>query len=334
MLTDILNGGILAHSQFYKYILVLGAGTILGGIIYFMDYKKIIKYSPLIYMIGIILNAYCSFISQDTDAEILYAILPFYAISFVGFISQINHKKSNAIKATILATISLLFLRKNSGGTGISVSGFMGMTYLIIITAKILSNSKRNKIRYIVILWAIPILILGNHAYEMRKVRLETSSHQSGWEIAKNELITSAEVFGTVNDPRRNSNDTTSADYINSYYEFYSFLGQYGWIVSIGMTLACLLLSIKLIINVVNIKDTYGKLLVTAIASIYILQAVSNFRMSFSRVGVLTDAPIPLITFGTIGIFVNILSMALVLSVYRDKNMRYENEAGGVWIEN
>ena len=316
MLTDILNGGIWASIRFYEYLLALGTGTILGGMIYFMDYKKISKYSLLIYMIGIILNSYCCFISQDNDTEILYAILPFYAISFIGFINQINNKRSNVIKTILLSAISLVFLRKNSGSTGLVVSGFLGMTYLIIITAKILLNSKRNKIKYIAILWAIPILILGNHAYEMRKVRLETSG-PSGWQIAKNELISSAEVFGTVNDPRRNSNDTTAADYINSHYELYSFLGQYGWVVSIGMTLACILLSVKLIINAINIKDRYGKLIVIAIASIYILQAASNFRMTFARVGALTDAPIPLVTFGTIGIFVNMLCMSLVLSVYR-----------------
>lgn len=154
-----------------------------------------------------------------------------------------------------------------------------------------------------------------------------------GGQDGRDELINSAKLFGTVNDPRRNSNDTTASDFINSEYEFLSFLSQYGWVVSIGMSLTCLLLSVKLIINAIKIRDTYGKLIIVCIASIYILQTASNFRQSLTMRGVITDAPIPLVTVGTIGLIVNMMCMALVLSVYRRKNSYFEIEEGVEAIE-
>ena len=163
----------------------------------------------------------------------------------------------------------------------------------------------------------------------MRNFRLEAEAMgPSGWQNAKNQLIDSAEVLGTVNDPRRNWNDMTPYDFINTNYEFLSFLAQYGWIPSIVMLLACILLSVKLSINATYIKDSYGKLITIAITSIYMLQTISNFRMSFSSIGILTDAPIPLVSFGTIGLIVNMMCMALVLSVYRRKNINFETEEG------
>ena len=89
------------------------------------------------------------------------------------------------------------------------------------------------------------------------------------------------------------------------------------------MILAVILLCVKLIINAINIKDTYGKMIIISIATIYILQTICNFWASFSR-GILIDTPIPLVTFGVSNLVVNMMCMALVLSVYRSKNSNYD----------
>jgi len=89
------------------------------------------------------------------------------------------------------------------------------------------------------------------------------------------------------------------------------------------MTLTIALLSIKLIINAVKIKDEYGKMIIIGIATIYILQIINNFKVTFS-LAVFVDVPIPFITFGITNLFINILVMALVLSIYRGKNINFE----------
>ena len=46
----------LGANYFVKYLLFVGMGVIIGAIIYFIDYKKISKYSSIIYICN---NSYC-----------------------------------------------------------------------------------------------------------------------------------------------------------------------------------------------------------------------------------------------------------------------------------
>lgn len=304
-------GGLFENKVFRQYIIALAIGSVLSGIIYFMDYKKISKYSFLLYTAGIILNLFC-YVSNDWEIEFLYSTIPFYTIAFAGFINEINQKKSNIIKIIILSIISLILLRKT---TTIALR-ITELAYLSMITVQLL---KRNKIKYIVMLWIIPIILISSTTYQIAMNIKEHPDLGTGTRNARNELIHSAELIGTVNDPRRNSNDTTASDFINSSYDFLSLLAQYGWIVSVGMVLTVISLCIKLIINAISIKDTYGKMIIINITIIYILQSLCNIWISFGP-GILSDTPIPLVTFGVTNLIVNMMCMALLLSIYRRKN--------------
>lgn len=91
------------------------------------------------------------------------------------------------------------------------------------------------------------------------------------------------------------------------------------------MLLAVVLLNAKLIINAVKIKDTYGKLIIIGIASLFILQTVFNLLMNFN-LGLKADFNIPLISYGNINLVINMMTLALVLSIYRRKNIIINNE--------
>ena len=269
-----------------------------------------------------------SSISDDRCLEFLYATLPFYLISFAGFINGIDKKKRKIVKTVVLGIISLILLRKVSG---VAVR-YVTFIYLIMSTIKIL-KSKKNRFKYLAIIWIIPIIIGCMDAYErIYYMSINSENQWMGMINGRNELINSAELFGTVNDPRKNSNDTTPAKFINSDYAFLSFLADYGWVASIAMTLAITLLCIKLIINSVKIKDEYGKMIIISIATIYILQTINNFKASFS-IASFADVPIPFITFKIPYLFVNILCMALILSIYRGKNMANVIALGGGELE-
>lgn len=155
-----MTGNILFNMTFQQYILVLGLGIILGGMIYFMDYKKISKYSLLIYGIGIILNMISS-ISDDRCLQVLYATLPFYLISFAGLLNVIDKKKLNIVKTIVLGIISLVFLKRVSG----VAMRYVTFIYLIMSTIKII-KSKKNRFKYLAIIWIIPIIIGCMDAYE------------------------------------------------------------------------------------------------------------------------------------------------------------------------
>jgi len=154
-----MSGNILSNTMFQLYIFILGLGIILGGMIYFMDYKKIGKYSLLLYSIGIILNIVSS-ISCDARTEYLYATLPFYVISFAGFINTTNKNKGKIFKTIVLSIVSLILLSKTSG----VALRFVAFTYLIMSTIKILKSNK-NRVKYLAIIWIIPLIIGGMDAY-------------------------------------------------------------------------------------------------------------------------------------------------------------------------
>lgn len=152
-------GGLFENRLFIQYIIALAIGSILSGAIYFTDYKKISKYSLLIYIAGIILNLFC-YVSNDWKIEFLYSAIPFYVIAFAGFISESNQKKSKIIKTVILSIISIILLRKTTT-IGLRITE---LAYLSMITVKLL---KRKKIKYIVILWIIPIILISATTYQI-----------------------------------------------------------------------------------------------------------------------------------------------------------------------
>ena len=105
-----------------------------------------------------------------------------------------------------------------------------------------------------------------------------------------------------------------------SNYAIISILAHYGWIVSIGMVTTVILLSIKLIMNSIKIKENYGKLIVIGISSMFILQSLFNILMNFNMCLEL-DFNIPFISYGGTNLIINIMSLALILSVYRKKDI-------------
>ena len=81
--------------------------------------------------------------------------------------------------------------------------------------------------------------------------------------------------------------------------------------------------NIKLIMSAIKIKDTYGKLIVIGITSLYIVQTVCNLAMNFGIIGA-AEFDLPLISGGYSNFVANMLCMALILAVYRRKNINFE----------
>ena len=139
--------------------------------------------------------------------------------------------------------------------------------------------------------------------------------------VNQQKIIDSAKTFGTAH----NTSEAIKIFDAWTNYAFISILAHYGWIVSGIMLLAIVLLNVKLIINAVKIKDTYGKLIIIGIASLFILQTVFNILMNFN-LGAKADFNIPLISYGNINLVINMMTLALVLSIYRRKDIIINNE--------
>ena len=310
------------QTQMSKYFigLLLGVGSSI--LIYFFDYRKLNKTSNYLY-IGATLSLFV--LSSVTLA------LPLYVLSFIGFLQetdgeskQIKGIKINLklLKLLILSILSLVFFTViPSLATGL----ILAITYLIISIVKlVMSNNKKGLAILLCLVVSISLLgVIGICTNEHIITRLKSSYYPESDPLGygyigvnQQKIIDSAKTFGTAH----NTSEAIKIFDEGTNYAFISILAHYGWIVTGIMLLAVILLNVKLIINAVKIKDTYGKLIIIGIASLFILQTVFNILMNFN-LGAKADFNIPLISYGNINLVINMMTLALVLSIYRRKDI-------------
>lgn len=333
-------------------------GLLLSIAIYFFDYKKLQKHAKYLYTLAtaiIILsiifstNTYRRIYLNFGIARVSPAILtmPLYIIAFVGFIQ--NLKKQSKIKIAIQEkefnisllkiiiilsiTSILLFLAIDH----ITSAVILALTYLIISTIKLL-KLKENRKKYITILWSIPIilvilmtcLLVNNGMFRINRIigsfNPELDPTGAGWQgMLQKQVINSAKLIGEADIDVSVEDNLTKEDYLivfdeGTNFAFTSILSHYGWLISVVMVMAIILLNTKLIINSIKIKDEYGKLLIVGISTTFILQSIFNLLMNLN-LGIKADFNIPLISYSGIGLIINMMSLAVTFSVYRRKDI-------------
>ena len=257
--------------------------------------------------------------------------IPLFILAFIGFIQKIDKEKNVEVfgfKINIdilsLILLSIFSLILFMGIQSVTSTFIVGVIYLIISTVKLLKENRK----YIIMLWGIPLLLGGivislyiNSGYDLNRIwssfNPEIDPDGNGYfGINQNLIINSAQLFGEADDT---SNLITIFDE-GTNFVLMSILAHYGWIITIGIIAAIILLNIKLIINAIKIKDIYGKLIIIGISCLFILQSALNILMNFN-LGIKVDINIPLISYGEINLIINMMCLALVLSVYRKKDI-------------
>ena len=204
----------------------------------------------------------------------------------------------------------------------------LGTVYLIITTVKII-QLKENKVRRLAILWGtvgilgiiLLIQIMGFSSFRWNRLAVainpQIDPDGGGWmALNREQIINSAKMFGEAQ---------YQTEAINLFDEgtdfaFISILAHYGWIASIAIILAVTLLSIKLILNAIKIKDNYGKLLIIGISSMFILQSIFNILMNMN-LWIDSSLNLPFVSYGRTNLIINMMSLALILSIYRKKDV-------------
>ena len=336
---------------FIKTIVYLIIGFILGLTIYFMDYTKIAKYSNYIYIVSSLLIIYTLFFSNYKANGISYlrigniftvsistVAMPLFLIAFVGFIQNVGKHQvefrilnletikidKSLIKIIILSIFSLLLLASIPSLTSAFV---LGMAYMIIATVKIIKDSHK-KVTNVLKLWGviavlgiICIISLTTAPYRLERIVTtfypETDPEGAGWlGINRKLIIESASVFGEAEDM---SNALELFD-AGTQFAFISILAHYGWIVAILLIVTIILISIKLIINSMKVKDAYGKMLIIGISCLFIFQSVFNVLMNLN-LWFESGFELPFVSYGGTGLIMNMVCLALVLSIYRRKDI-------------
>ena len=350
---------------FIKIIVYLIIGFTLGLAIYFMDYTKITKYSNYIYIASSILVIYTVQSSNYQVNGIPYlnvgniftvsistVAMPLFLISFIGFIQNIGKHKvefrvlnletikidKSLIKIIVLSIFSLLLLASIPSLTSVFV---LGMAYIIVATVKIIKDSQK-KVTNILKLWGvifvlgiICIITLTTRPYLLERIittfHPETDPEGLGWlGINRKLIIESANMFGEAGDM---SNAIELFDE-GTEYAFISILAHYGWIVA-GLLIATIVfISIKLIINSIKVKDAYGKMLIIGLSCLFIFQSVCNVLMNLN-LWFEAGFELPFVSYGGTGLIMNMVCLALILSIYRRKDtcIHSQNENIANFIE-
>ena len=199
---------------------------------------------------------------------------------------------------------------------------------MILGTAKIL-QVKENKIKNMVKLWGSVILIgifilmqiLTSNPYILNRliasINPRSDATGDGWiAIERKSIIESAKLWGEA----ENASNAIDLFDEGTNFAFISVLAHYGWIVSIGIVLAIIAFSIKLILNAIKIRDSYGKLLIIGISSMFILQSIFNILMNLN-LWIEAGFYLPFISYGGGSLVINMMSLTFILAIYRKKDI-------------
>lgn len=318
---DLFEYGIQMSIQ--RFIATTIIGITLGIGIYFFDYRKLAQYSKYLYIIATTLILYLSYNGENkTEFAIIFMLI--YIISFVGFLEKTKKFNSKNIVKLVMTNIISIYLIGTQNSVTMAI--ILEIIYLIISTAKVLIVSK-NKIKHISMLWGIPIILTtiisalyftqsGGFRLQRILVMYHPERYPEGWQILKQkEIIKTAKLIGNS----KKSNELSFLD-AGTTHAFIAVLENYGYITSIIMILSIIVLNIKLIINSIKIQDNYGKLIVIGITSMFIIQTICNLLMNFG-IGIQANFNLPLISYGNTNLIINITSLALILSIYRRKDI-------------
>ena len=278
-----------------KYLII---GIILGVIVYFFDYRKTKKWSNIIYFIATMLLIF-QWINWyfNIDFEILKlplginmrlwnACIPLYIIAFAGYMA--DYKKEDFWDMIILYTISCVLIYAQSGS--ITNTTILILAYLAIVASKMLQNNIAIKKVATVLGGTICIAI----------VSMLLMTH-----------------IGTADAPEEVSYSNSS------HFRFLYILGKLGIIPAVILAGTIIFMSIRLIKNSKNIKDVYGKYLIIGLGTTYIVQSVIHVLMNLN-LWIRADVNLPFVAEGGLYFLINSFTFAVILSVYRRKNINFE----------
>lgn len=342
------NGKMYSQSIFC-YVLTVFMGIFFSVWIYFLDYRKIFRKAKYLYGFASLLMVFTLMFGGQINGTMsriwiggvtIYApavAVPLYILAFIEFVQKIDLNKNWKIvflenkeirinipilKIIVLCGISLILLELASATVYIVV---MAIVYLTLVTVK-LGECKKNRRLYRIILWGIAIglgILFGIFVVPMMWHRIvasfmpEQDPMGRGWlGVQQNMILESANLFGEAD----NMSNALHLFDEGTNFAFISILAHYGWAISIAMIIAIVTFCAKLMTNAIQIKEMYGKLLIIAISDLFILQSIFNLLMNFN-LGIKSNVNIPFISYGRQDLVVNMVCLALVLSVYRRKDI-------------
>lgn len=323
------------------YLLQIIMGSSVFLTFYFLDYKKMERYS-LHFLLGTLAFLFVGHSLFFRDRLGSYSLarkmtslaLPFLIISVSGLIKRwCTGNKIDMFKlmGLIGATIIFMLIFTNS----LSLTAGLVATILISITAAILRKGfKGNREKWLVFLYGsgtagIIFTIMSPLLYPWQLERLkaafnpEAYDYSYGWlTLFIRDLLSNSKMWGESSSLHYTLEgvDRIYLPSANTDLIFVYIVSAFGWIVGIIVALIVFGAIYRMFLTSKKIKDEYGKSLAISVMSIFSVQAVSNILMNLG-VFPFFSVSLPFISQGGTNFVMNMALMGLLLGVFRRKDL-------------
>ena len=310
-----------------KLLVFLVISTVLSLFILKLGYRNLKKYSLTLYIISISLilltltfslsiNGARNWLIIGSVSINTLAVTPIlFIVSLAGIFDNYNWTdKVSLFKGLILVFIPvILFISLSSLSTVI----------IYLIAAFTIINISGFKIKYLIItsgaLGSI-LLSIFRTAYRTERLFIFLNPAQdinnAGWIYNQlNTLRNSAGLLGTGS----TINNSALPD-ANMEFALTSIIYCFGWIIGIMVMALVLSFIIRIAFISRNTKNTYGKLLVSGLCSLFAIQFILNILANFSLSPIL-GINMPFISYGGNQLIINILSISIINNVYKFRNV-------------
>lgn len=321
------------HDEFNKQCIWLAVSLIIMLGVMLIDYEVLVKISPILYGIFIILLIAVLFTTPINGATSWFDIGAFsfqpgefakiFVILFLAFaiakIQQRNKMDINKpsrllIILAILGLPVLLIIKQPDYGTA---AAFIIATTMMLITAGI--DKKYIIITTIVVIVSVPLLynfVLPEHAKKRIDIFLnpESDPRGSGYNIIQSKLAIGA--GGLTGMGVLKGNQTQLGFLYPKTTDFiFAVIGEeMGFIIAAAVIILYVVLVTKCLYIAKTAKDEKGELIASGITGIFLFHMVENIGMVMGLLPI-TGVPLPFISYGGSSLITNFICIGLLLNI-------------------
>ncbi|MDG5472015.1 FtsW/RodA/SpoVE family cell cycle protein [Jeotgalibacillus sp. ET6] len=315
----------MGHFLLYRVIFViLGILTAIGLMV--MDYRKLMKKGWMFYIFGnFLLFMIGTFPNRIVNGQFLIEVgpltiealmaLPFLLIAWAAFF---HHQSMRLWQLGILSIIPIYFFLQIP-----NLHSLFLYTAMVFMMAWF-SPMVKKKVMWISIV-PLGAVVIGMFAfwftaddYQLSRImgylNPEAYAEEEGYlYLHLQQLLSQAGWFGAEG----------SKEFLNAAHTDFVFVSltyYFGYAFAIALLLILSFIAIRMIVISRQLKDTFGRLLLTGSMTLYAVQLIYNVGMVLGFLP-LTSFALPFISYGLMPTLFNALLIGVVLSVYRRKHL-------------
>ncbi len=321
------------HDDFNKQCIWLVISVVIGIITMLIDYEAMVKISPIIYGIFILLLIAVLFtqpingakswfdigffsLQPGEFAKIFVILFLTYAITKIQARDRgnINKPLQLLIVLAILAVPVLLIIKQPDYGTA---AAFMVSMVFMLITAGI--DKKYIIGTIILVVVSVPLiynLVLPEHAKKRIDIFLnpESDPRGAGYNIIQSKLAIGA--GGLTGMGLLKGNQTQLGFLYPKTTDFiFAVIGEeMGFVIAATIIILYVVLITKSLYVAKTAKDETGSLIASGITGIFVFHMIENIGMVMGLLPI-TGVPLPFISYGGSSLITNFICIALLLNI-------------------